>query len=93
MAASPQTGNDQKSQKLATILRICEKMSEQRDVSALLDLVAREATLLLDADRSSIFILDRERNELWSKVALGSDEILRFSADKGSRAPVPPPGR
>ncbi|MBK9166077.1 MAG: sigma 54-interacting transcriptional regulator [Bryobacterales bacterium] len=83
MAASPQTGNDQKSQKLATILRICEKMSEQRDVSALLDLVAREATLLLDADRSSIFILDRERNELWSKVALGSDEILRFSADKG----------
>jgi hypothetical protein len=28
-------------------------------------------------------LLDRERNELWSKVALGSDEILRFDARLG----------
>ena len=49
----------------------------------LLDLIAREATNLLDCDRASIFLLDRERNELWSKVALGSDEILRFDARRG----------
>jgi Nif-specific regulatory protein len=70
-------------EKLAAILAICRKMNSERDLSSLLDLVAREATALLDADRASIFLLDRERNELWSKVALGSDEILRFDAGQG----------
>jgi len=69
--------------KLAAILAICQKMNSERDLGALLDLIAREATHLLDCDRASIFLLDRERNELWSKVALGSVEILRFDADQG----------
>jgi HD-GYP domain-containing protein (c-di-GMP phosphodiesterase class II) len=30
---------------------------------------------LLAADRATIFVVDRERNELWSRVALGTDEI------------------
>jgi len=70
-------------EKLAAILSICRKMNSERDLGALLDLIAREATDLLDCDRASIFLLDRERNELWSKVALGSDEILRFDARLG----------
>ena len=70
-------------ERLAAILAICQKMNSERDLSALLDLIAREATSLLDCDRASIFLLDRERNELWSKVALGSDEILRFDAQLG----------
>jgi Nif-specific regulatory protein len=68
---------------LAAILAISQRMNSQRDLSALLDLIAREATSLLDCDRASIFLLDRERNELWSKVALGSGEILRFDARRG----------
>ncbi len=70
-------------EKLAAILTICQKMNSERDLGSLLDLIAREATSLLDCDRASIFLLDRERNELWSKVALGSDEILRFDARLG----------
>ena len=70
-------------EKLAAILTICQKMNSERDLGALLDLIAREATSLLDCDRASIFLLDRARNELWSKVALGSDEILRFDARLG----------
>jgi Nif-specific regulatory protein len=69
--------------RLAAILAICQKMNSERDVGALLDLIAREATSLLDCDRASIFLLDRQTNELWSKVALGSDEILRFDARRG----------
>src|SRR5215467_15270665 len=65
------------------ILAICQKMNSERDLGPLLDVIAREATSLLDCDRASIFLLDRERNELWSKVALGSDEILRFDARMG----------
>src|SRR6202795_257284 len=70
-------------ERLAAILAICQKMNSERDLGALLDLIAREAISLLDCDRASIFLLDRERNELWSKVALGSDEILRFDAASG----------
>jgi len=70
-------------QRLAAILDICQKMNSERDLGALFDVIAREATSLLDCDRASIFLLDRERNELWSKVALGSDEILRFDARMG----------
>jgi Nif-specific regulatory protein len=80
MGAIPQT---ELNERLASILAICQKMNSERDLGALLDLIAREATSLLDADRASIFLLDRERNELWSKVALGSDEILRFDSSRG----------
>src|SRR5205809_1840378 len=70
-------------EKLSAILTISQQMNSERDLGALLDLVAREATRLLDADRASIFLLDRGTMVLWSKVALGSDEILRFDARKG----------
>ncbi len=70
-------------ERLAAILAISQRMNSQRDLSELLDLIAREATSLLDCDRASIFLLDRDSNELWSKVALGSDEILRFDASRG----------
>ena len=69
--------------RLGVILAICQKMNSERDLGSLLDIVAREATSFLDCDRASIFLLDRERNELWSKVALGSPEILRFDARRG----------
>src|SRR5437016_2847420 len=69
--------------KLSAILTISHQMNSERDLGALLDLVAREATRLLDADRASIFLLDRENVVMWSKVALGSEEILRFDARKG----------
>jgi Nif-specific regulatory protein len=70
-------------EKLAALLAICQKMNSERDLGILLDLMVREATHLLDCDRASIFLLDREHNQLWSKVALGSDEILRFDARMG----------
>jgi Nif-specific regulatory protein len=80
MASLPQT---ELNERLAAVLEICQKMNSERDLGALLDLIAREAISLLDCDRASIFLLDRERNELWSKVALGSGEILRFDARRG----------
>src|SRR5262249_33929049 len=80
MGSSPQP---ELHEKLSAILAICQKMNSQRDLGPLLDLIAREATNLLGCDRASIFILDREKNELWSKVALGSDRILRFDANLG----------
>jgi Nif-specific regulatory protein len=70
-------------ERLAAILAISQKMNSEHDLGALLDLIVREATNVLLCDRATIFLLDRERNELWSKVAMGSDEILRFPATSG----------
>ena len=69
--------------KLLALLKICQQMNSERDLTSLLDLMAREAARLIEADRASIFLLDRDKSELWSKVALGSDEILRFDARLG----------
>jgi Nif-specific regulatory protein len=70
-------------EKLPEILAISRKLNSEHDLGVLLDLIAREATSLLDCDRASIFLLDTEKNELWSQVALGSDQILRFDARLG----------
>src|SRR5690348_7027120 len=80
MSGSPQPVLDER---LRDILAICQRMNSERDLGTLLDLIAREATELLACDRATIFLLDRERNELLSKVALGSEEILRFDARLG----------
>ena len=64
------------------LLKICQRMSSERNLAALLDLIANEATKLMGADRASLFLLDPERRELLSKVVLGSEEI-RFDARLG----------
>jgi Nif-specific regulatory protein len=74
------------------LLKICQKMSSERDLVALLDLITNESTKLMDADRASLFLLDRERGELWSKVALGSEEI-RFDARLGIAGAVAQTGQ
>jgi len=73
----------QRDDKLLAVLRLSNRMSSERDLGTLLDLIAHEAARLVEADRATIFLLDRERNELWSRVAIGSDEILRFDSRLG----------
>jgi Nif-specific regulatory protein len=79
--------------KLHAILRICQQMNAVKDLAVLLDLIAREAARLLEADRASIFLLDREKHELWSKIALGSEETLRLNARFGIAGAVVQTGR
>src|SRR5215213_4238925 len=56
----------------------------ERAFDDLLDFLAREAIGEMAADRSSIFLLDEARNELWSRVALGmGEQVIRFPADRG----------
>ncbi|MDX9719952.1 MAG: GAF domain-containing protein [Myxococcota bacterium] len=64
-------------QKLSSILEIAKAMSVERELDQLLGLVIQEAKSVLDADRCSIFVLDAERAQLWSRVAHGlrSQEI------------------
>jgi CheY-like chemotaxis protein len=59
-------------------------IGRERAFDELLDFLAREAVGDMEADRSSIFLLDEARNELWSRVALGmGEQVIRFPADRG----------
>ncbi len=65
-------------------------MIDSQGFDAILDEMLRSITLktgeLLNADRTTIFLLDEERNELWSIVAKGENGLpleLRIPADKG----------
>ena len=83
--ASPavNTGTLADGQKLATILRVCQRMNSERDLNALLDLVVVEAARLLDCERASIFLFTPTREELVSRVALGSEQTIRVRAGVG----------
>ncbi len=69
--------------KLTSILDVAKAMSAERDLDLLLPLILFEATKVVEADRCSLFILDRERNELWSKVAQGSKNEIRLPVGSG----------
>src|SRR5437588_5041349 len=58
--------------KLDLILDVTRRLMSITDLDALLRAMATGPTQLRDADRATIFIVDRERAEVWSKVALGT---------------------
>ena len=61
-----------------------ELVGRERAFDDLLDFLAREAVGEMEADRSSIFLLDEARQELWSRVALGvGEQTIRFPATRG----------
>ncbi|GBD04350.1 Cyclic di-GMP phosphodiesterase response regulator RpfG [bacterium HR19] len=57
--------------------------SALRDIDSVLEKTAYFFCKILDCDRASIFIWDKKKKKLWSKVALGLDEIIELEPDKG----------
>jgi HD-GYP domain-containing protein (c-di-GMP phosphodiesterase class II) len=58
-------------EKLTALLDVGKAMASERNLDRLLQLILTEVTKVMGADRSSLFLVDRERNELWSKIAQG----------------------
>ena len=69
--------------KLTSILDVAKAMTLERDLETLLPLILHEAAKVVEADRCSLFILDRERNELWTKLAQGSTKEIRLPLGSG----------
>lgn len=57
------------------ILDITRRLMSVTDLDALLMTMAESTAKLLAADRATIFVVDRARDELWSRIALGAAEI------------------
>eukprot|EP00913_Durusdinium_trenchii_P010857 g10186.t1 len=63
--------NARRIERLKATLEIASSIASVRESQPLLELIAEEATRLLDCDRASIFIWDREHNEVVACPALG----------------------
>jgi HD-GYP domain-containing protein (c-di-GMP phosphodiesterase class II) len=70
-------------EKLQSILEVAKLVTAERDLDVLLPLILRHAAQVVEADRCSLFLLDRERNELWSKVAQKSALPIRLPLGSG----------
>jgi sigma-B regulation protein RsbU (phosphoserine phosphatase) len=57
------------------ILEHAARISKQQDISALIGLNAALARDLVDGDRSSVWLIDEAKNELWTRVADGIGEV------------------
>jgi hypothetical protein len=67
---------------LELLLRLGLDLHSERDLRTLLDRIWRELTRVLAAERSSLFLVSEEGDELYSVVAQESEEI-RFPKGKG----------
>jgi|GEM_PF-152635 len=70
---------------LVSLLKVGQAMAGEQDLNRLLGLIKTETEDALQADRCTVFIYDRDKNELWSRVATGMDssEEIRFPAHLG----------
>ncbi len=60
----------------AALLRATASLGQSLDLEATLKLVMDQARNLMQADRSTLFMLSRERGELWSKVATADGKTM-----------------
>jgi len=69
-------------ERLKMLLKVAGSISSEMQLDKLLRLIMDEVKQVLQCDRCTVFVLDREHDELWSRVAHGESEI-RFPARLG----------
>jgi len=70
---------------LIALVKIGQAVAAEKSIDTLIRTIAEETKIALNADRCTVFLYDKENNELYSKVATGLDDVqeLRIPADKG----------
>jgi len=63
----------QKEREIFSIQRIGQALSSTLHLDDLLGVIMKEITHLMDADRSTLYLVDRRKNEIWSKIALKAE--------------------
>ncbi|MEO0985161.1 MAG: GAF domain-containing protein [Cyanobacteria bacterium J06639_14] len=71
---------------VSSLLKAISSLEQSLDLEKTLQSVMAEARDLMNADRSTLWLIDEESNELWSKVKTGDGQSLielRIPADRG----------
>ena len=70
--------------KLGRILEVAKALVAERDLDRLLKLIVQAAARVVEADRCSLFLVDKAKGELWSKIAQGvGTREIRFPMGRG----------
>ncbi len=73
-----------KPERLSILLKIGLRLTAERDLERLLRMIIEETTAVMEAERSSLFLVDREKDEMWAKIAQGVDTAeIRFPVGTG----------
>ena len=76
-------GNQQKDPLIA-LVKIGQAVAAEKDINLLIKTIAEETKTALNADRCTVYLYDKETDELYSKVATGLDiKELRIPANSG----------
>src|SRR5262245_5997811 len=68
----------------SALLEIAEALGSQLGLVPLIEKILEKTSQLLQADRASVFLVDKQRGELWNKVAQGmATAEIRFPMDRG----------
>jgi putative nucleotidyltransferase with HDIG domain len=59
------------------MLQICRAIGTIQDANDLIQRILDQTTAAFDADRSSLFLHDPDRHELWARIAQGLDDDAR----------------
>ncbi len=69
---------------LIALLKVGRTIAVETNIDTLLTIIAQEIKQALNADRCTVFLLDEEKHQLWSKVALGLEmQEIRFASNLG----------
>ncbi len=70
--------------KMAILLDVATSLADTLDLDSLIQKIVGKISEILNAERSTLFLLDEEKNELWSKVAQGMEMTeIRMPASAG----------
>ena len=61
----------EENKRLKVLLHLADNLQAHLDLDKLLLTTMQEVAKILNADRCTVFLLDEEKHELWSIVAMG----------------------
>lgn len=88
------TGNEIKNESrkrgddIQSILKIASLMSSSMEIGDLIRAIMQRAQTILHAERVTLFLVDKEKQQLWSSLAKGCGEI-RIPLNRGSHYILP----
>ncbi|MCX5741005.1 MAG: GAF domain-containing protein, partial [Proteobacteria bacterium] len=70
--------------KVALVQEVSRALSTVGDLDTLLILIMAKVTELMEADRSTLYVLDEERSQRWSMVVQGGERVeIRLAVGEG----------
>jgi hypothetical protein len=60
-----------------------DRLKKAKELSSIFESVTKEGNAIVDSDRATLYLLDKDKKELWSQVAMGEKGIIKVEQDRG----------